>query len=79
MDKNVICEIRKKIKAELPQKLKNLRVQNKYTQKYVAEKLGISVQSYLSYEKGKTLPKVKNAIKLANLYDVSMDFLIGDK
>ncbi len=56
--------------------LKRLRDQYHYTQKYVAEQIGISCQSYQAYEWGVTVPKLKHFIQLAKLYDVSLDDLI---
>ncbi len=59
--------------------LKDLRTQYGYTQKYVAEKIGIKYQSYQAYEAGISLPTLENFIKLADLFDVSLDYLIGRK
>lgn len=61
----------------LPLNLKQLRKSNNYTQKYVADKLGITYQSYQAYEKGKSLPSLQSFISLAELFDVSLDSLIG--
>ncbi len=63
----------------LSDRIKKLRLQYGYTQKYMAEKLEISYQSYQAYEYGKTLPSLENFIKLADLFDVSLDYLIGRK
>lgn len=49
------------------------------TQKQVAEKLGIKYQSYQAYEHGTTLPSLGNFVKLADLFDVSLDSLLGRK
>ena len=59
--------------------IKELRLQYHFTQKYVAEKLGISYQSYQAYELGLALPSFQNFLKIANLYDVSLDYLVGNK
>ncbi len=59
--------------------IKELRLQYKYTQKFVAEKLGISYQSYQAYELGLTVPTFQNFLKIANLYEVSLDYLVGNK
>lgn len=59
--------------------IKELRLQYKFTQKYVAEELGISYQSYQAYELGITVPTFQNFLKIANLYDVSLDYLVGGK
>lgn len=53
------------------------RKANKLTQRAVAEKLGISQPSYIRYENGQSEPTLKNLVKLADLFDVSVDFLLG--
>ena len=60
----------------LPKNLKMLREQYGYTLKQVAEKLGIAYQSYHAYERGLTVPTLQNFIKLAKLYDVSLEELL---
>ena len=61
----------------LAENLKTLREQSGYTLKYVAKQIGITYQSYHAYERGLTVPTLQNFIKLATLYDVSLDDLIG--
>ena len=60
----------------LSENLRMLREQYGYTLKYVAEQLGIAYQSYQCYERGLTVPTLQNFIKLAKLYDVSMEELL---
>ena len=59
--------------------LKLLRKEFGYTQSYVAKQLNITYQSYQAYELGITTPTFINFIKIADLYDVSLDHLIGRK
>ena len=59
--------------------LKELRKQFGLTQKQVAEHLGVIYQTYQAYEIGTNIPPVKNLVKLAELYDVSLDYLVGKK
>ena len=63
----------------LAKNLKELRKLYSYTQKEVAEKLGVTYQSYQAYEIGIAVPTLQNFIKLAEIYDVSLDYLIGKK
>ena len=63
----------------LSETLKELRHSFSYTQKQVAEKLHITYQSYQAYERQTALPSLPVFIALAELYDVSLDFLIGRK
>ena len=61
---------------QLSKNLQRLRKQYGYTLMYVAEQLGITYQSYHAYERGITVPTLQNFIKLAKLYDISLDELI---
>ncbi|MBO5327855.1 MAG: helix-turn-helix transcriptional regulator [Clostridia bacterium] len=63
----------------LRKNLIELREDNGFTQKDIANKLGISYQSYQAYELGVAVPTLQNFIKLGNIYDVSLDFLVGKK
>lgn len=58
-------------------KLKELRLKKDETQKQIADKLGITQFTYCNYEKGKTEPDINLLIKLADYYDVSLDYLCG--
>ena len=59
--------------------LLELRKINNLTQKQVAQQLGISQPSYIRYENGKAEPSLENLVKLADLFDVSIDYLCGRK
>ncbi len=60
-----------------PIKLKETRIKNKYSQKQVAEGIGISETLYQKYEYGKTKPAYDVIIKLCNYFNVSADYLLG--
>lgn len=55
--------------------LKELRMRKKMTQKEVADELGISVQTYSSWEKDITNVAVKRVEALAKYYGCSIDEL----
>ena len=57
--------------------LKNLRKNNDLTQEEVAEMLSVSPQSVSKWERGETLPDITLLPALANLYKVTVDFIIG--
>lgn len=64
----------------LAKNLARFRKRKGYSQKYVAELLHISPQAYHKYEKidGRgTEPSTENLGKLADLYNVSVDELLG--
>ncbi len=58
-------------------RLAELRKQNKITQRDMAQKLGIAQPSYIRYEQGKAQPTFENLIKIADIFDVSTDYLLG--
>ena len=64
------------IKNLLPEKLKELRKMNNYTQDYVAEVLGVVRQTYSHYETGKRTPYATALYKLAGLYNISLEDLL---
>lgn len=57
--------------------LLELRTKNGYTQSDVAEKIGISNVSYFRYENDKREPSATIIAKLAKIYNVSTDYIIG--
>lgn len=61
----------------LPLNLKQLRKSAGFTQKQLADKLGITYQSYQAYEYGKTLPSLPIILSVVEIFDVSLDSLFG--
>lgn len=57
--------------------LKKSRESKGFTQNQVAEILGISDGTYKNYEQGKREPNGDMIVKLANLYNVTTDYLLG--
>lgn len=59
------------------ERIKKLRQENKLTQKQIADILKISQQRYSDYEKGKyDIPNIF-LLKIANYYNVSIDYLFN--
>ncbi|MEG1632951.1 MAG: helix-turn-helix transcriptional regulator [Oscillospiraceae bacterium] len=58
-------------------RLEDLRTDNDFTQKFVAEKLNMGREVYWRYEKGTREIPVWALIKLSELYGVSTDYLLG--
>lgn len=63
---------------EFSERLKDLRRQAGLTQVEVAEKLGISQPAYASWERGVKKPTQENLVKIAQILNVSVDYLIGN-
>ena len=57
--------------------IKQLRSQFGYTQKQLGDKLGIHASNISDWEKGISRPEYENLIKLADIYDVTLDELLG--
>lgn len=57
--------------------LTRLRQQHQYTQEELAEELGVSRQVIAKCEKGESTPDIDFCIKLAELYDVTIDNLVN--
>lgn len=58
-------------------KLIELRKEKKLTQSDLAAVLGISRQAYSNYEAGKRQPDNETMLKLAEYFNVSVDYLLG--
>ena len=58
------------------QRLEDLRIDNDYTQAYIAKFLGCQRKVYRRYEKGTRQIPVDMLIQLSKLYNVSIDYLL---
>lgn len=59
-------------------RLTNLRENRGWSKTYVAKAIGLSsMQTYANYEYGRREPDFETVDKLANLFNVSTDFLLG--
>ena len=58
-------------------RLKEQRKLYGLTQRDMAERLGISQPSYIRYENGSAEPSLESLVKIADTFDVSVDYLLG--
>ena len=56
---------------------KELRIKNGYTQDSLADTLGLSRSTISMYENGNREPDFETLEKIADLFNVDMDFLLG--
>jgi len=63
------------IKETIGTHIRELREKNKLTQPELAEKINIKRPSITAYESGNQLPPVDTLIKIADFFNVSLDFL----
>ncbi len=59
------------------ERLKSLRLQKGLTQQSAAVALGITARQYQRFECGEQRPGYDNLIHIADLFDVSLDWLTG--
>lgn len=57
--------------------IRSLRIDSGYTQKQIAQHLGISQNTYSQYEIGVLNYPIDAIVKLADFYNVSTDYLLG--
>ena len=56
--------------------LKKIRLENKWTQQYVADKIGITKSAYSNIENKRRHPSLKVGIKLQKLFGLPIETLI---
>ena len=59
------------------EKLKSLRIEKKLTQKQIADRIGLAISAVSSYESGTRYPSYDVLVKLARIFHVSTDYLLG--
>lgn len=62
---------------QISARIRAIRKEQKLTQREFADIFGISQSSYSAYENGSTIPTVEFLIKVAQKYNISMDYLTG--
>ena len=61
----------------LPLTLRKYREKMELTQKQLAEVLNIDRSTYSYYETGKSVPPIETLIKLARIFNTTVDYLLG--
>ena len=57
-------------------RLRELRIKSGLTQNEIATRLGVSGQTILNWENGIYEPKISQLIQLADLFNVTVDYLV---
>jgi len=65
------------MKKTLSKRIKECRKEKGYTQGQVAIYCDITEKAYQNYELMTREPKIEILIKIADLFDVSIDYLVG--
>ena len=58
-------------------RLKQLRISAKYSQKFVAVSVGVAAPTVSMWESGTKAPSIENLCRLADLYGTTVDYLVG--
>ena len=58
-------------------RIKELRIENHFTQKQLAERLNTTNSAVCDWEKGRTEPDLQMLTDIAALFGVSVDYLLG--
>lgn len=61
----------------MSQRIRDLREDNDFTQKDVANHLSFTHSAYAKIERGERILSAEVLIKLSNPYEVSIDYLLG--
>ena len=67
------------MKMSMGANIKQFREERKLTQEQVAEKLGVTFQAVSSWERDEYRPDLEKAVKLAELFDVSLSAIVEEK
>ena len=62
--------------VQLAANLRRLRTDHNYTQAQIGEQLNISRQAYSNYETGKRIPDIDMLIRIADIYEVTLEQLL---
>ena len=62
---------------KLGESLRKIRIENNFTQKNIADVLGIDRTTYTYYETGASNPSPKTLIALSQIYNISVGYLMG--
>lgn len=62
---------------KISDRIKTLRIEYNFTQKELAEKLGLTPKMISFYEKAERTPPIDIVLKLVTIFNVSSDYLLG--
>lgn len=63
--------------ATFSERIIQIKSERKILQKDIASNIGLSLRAYQYYEKGQKEPTLSVLVRLADYFDVSLDYLVG--
>ena len=79
ISKEAYLKLKEEKKNLFSVRLKELRLKKRLTQTELGEKVGVKQSTFTNWENGKREPSFENLVKLADLLEVSVDWLFGRK
>lgn len=64
--------------SNFSEKLRALRKESRCTQEDISRKLNMQRQTYCNYENNARIPSLETVVALAEIYHVSVDYLVRD-
>lgn len=61
----------------MKENLKRMRLEKGFTQKNMCDLLNVSHNCYASYEQGRTEPNIEMLVKISEIFNCSIDYLVG--
>ena len=58
-------------------RLRGLRSEDDMSQRELADALGLTRASVVNYESGESMPNLAVAVQIADIFGVSLDYLVG--
>lgn len=65
-------------KVNLGNRIKNLRLSNNFTQEELGKKINVKKTTITNYESGYSEPEGEKLLELSKIFDVSLDYLLGN-
>lgn len=63
---------------QLKNRIKQLRQEKEWTQAELGEKIGVHQKQISAYERGANIPSTEVLIKLADIFNVSLDYMASE-
>lgn len=62
---------------DFAKKLKEIRTEKGYTQRYISEIVNKTITAVCDWERGRTQPSIEDLITISKVFDCSVDYLLG--
>lgn len=65
--------------TKLNVRIKDIRISNKMTQQQLADKINVNRTTLSGYESGRRIPSIDVLWKISDVFDITIDELVGRK